>query len=87
VVVRVAIGLVFFVLAVAAAVAVVRLLANAPSEEERGPLEEVEDREIVFVCRSCGMEIRVIKRREGDSRPPRHCGEKMELLGATPDSP
>jgi hypothetical protein len=77
--VRIAIGILVFVLILGGVVALLRVLANPPPAKDEGMLEDVSAEELRYSCVVCGTEIRMLRKPKGDVKAPRHCGESMEL--------
>ncbi|MER3396079.1 MAG: hypothetical protein C4319_04785 [Acidimicrobiia bacterium] len=64
------------------AVVMLRVLANPPPSDRNRYLEDVSAAELTYACSVCGMEVKVVRKPHGEVKPPRHCGEAMELSSA-----
>lgn len=75
---KVLLGLVFFLVVMRIGIAVLRGLARPlPAPLPPGELRKVDLR---YRCTICGVELRVTAAPEQDPEPPRHCLEDMQLV-------
>lgn len=80
---RVLVGVAVFAVILGAGVMLLRMLANPPPREDERSLEDVSEEELTYACSVCGTVVRMLKKPEGEVKPPRHCGEEMELREET----
>jgi hypothetical protein len=79
-VIKLLIGVVFFLVVMRLGLAVLRALARPmPEPPPAGEMRKVSRR---YRCTSCGVELKMTAAPDEDPPPPRHCMEEMQFEGS-----